>query len=97
VFSKSHAEYSAMGLQEATKTITIGSATAGADGDPVDFITLPGGLKTRFSGLGVYYTDGTVAQKKGVKIDIICRPTINGVQQGKDELLEKAVQVMNER
>jgi carboxyl-terminal processing protease len=97
VFSKSHAEYSAMGLQEATKTITIGSTTAGADGDPVDFITLPGGLKTRFSGLGVYYTDGIVAQRTGVKIDIVCKPTIKGVQQGKDELVEKAVQVINEK
>jgi carboxyl-terminal processing protease len=97
VFSKSHSEYSAMGLQEATKTITIGSTTAGADGNLTDLITLPGGMITRFSSLGVYYTDGTVAQKTGVKIDIICKPTIKGVQQGKDELLEKAVQVINEK
>lgn len=96
VFSKSHAEYSAMGLQEATKTITIGSTTAGADGDPIDLITLPGGLKTRFSGLGVYYTDGSVAQRTGVKIDIVCKPTIKGVQQGKDELVDKAIDVINQ-
>lgn len=96
VYSKSHAEYSAMGLQQATKTITIGSTTAGADGDPVDFFTLPGGLRTRFSGLGVYYTDGTVAQRTGVKIDLICKPTIKGVQAGKDELVEKAISVINQ-
>lgn len=96
VFSKSHSEYSAMGLQEATKTITIGSTTAGADGNLADHIPLPGGIITRFSGLGVYYTDGTVAQKTGVKIDIVCKPTIKGIQQGKDELLEKAMRVINE-
>ncbi|MCS3794784.1 S41 family peptidase [Niastella sp. OAS944] len=95
VFSKSHSEYSAMGLQEAAKTITIGSTTAGADGSLTDFINLPGGILTRFSGLGVYYSDGTVAQKTGVKIDIVCKPTIKGVQGGKDELVEKAVSVIN--
>jgi hypothetical protein len=95
VLSKSHAEFSAMGLQAATKTITIGSTTAGADGDFVEWITLPGGFKTRFSGLGVYYPDGTVAQRKGVKIDIVCKPTIKGLQPGKDELIETAVKVIN--
>lgn len=93
-FSKSHAEFSAMGLQEATQTITIGSTTAGADGDPTDWIVFPGGLKTKFSGLGIYYPDGTCAQRTGVKIDIVCRPTIKGMQAGKDELLEKAVSVI---
>ena len=93
----SHAEFSAMGLQAATKTITIGSTTAGADGDPTNWFSLPGGVTTRFSGLGVYYPDGTVAQKKGVKIDIVCKPTIKGLQQGKDELIEKAIKVINEK
>ena len=97
VFSKSHSEFSAMGLQAATKTITIGSTTAGAEGDIVDWITLPGGFKTRFSGLGVYYPDGTVAQRKGVKIDIICKPTIKGLQLGKDELIETAVKVITQK
>jgi len=94
-FSKSHAEFSAIGLQAATKTITIGSATAGANGDVVERFPLPGRIFTWFSGLGVYYPDGTVAQKNGVKIDIVCKPTIKGVQQGKDELVEKAVSVIN--
>jgi C-terminal processing protease CtpA/Prc len=97
VISKSHSEYSAMGLQAATKTITIGSTTAGADGIITDLFTLPGGLKTRFSGWGIYYPDGTVAQKKGIKIDIICKPTIKGCLLGKDELLEMAVKVIGEK
>ncbi|MBO9202402.1 MULTISPECIES: S41 family peptidase [Niastella] len=94
VFSKSAGEYSAMGLQAATKAITIGNTTAGADGNITDWIALPGGLTTRFSGLGIYYPDGTVAQKKGVKIDIVCKPTINGALQGKDELIETAIKVI---
>jgi carboxyl-terminal processing protease len=93
--SKSHSEMSAIGLQAATKTITIGSTTAGSNGDITEWIEMGGAFKTRFSGLGLYYPDGTVAQKNGVKIDIVCRPTIKGIQAGKDELLEKAVQVIN--
>ena len=95
-YSKSHSEMSAIGLQAATKTITIGSTTAGSNGDITDWIEIGGTFKTRFSGLGLYYPDGTVAQKNGVKIDIICKPTIKGVLQGKDELLEKAVSVINQ-
>lgn len=97
VFCKSHGEFSAMALQAATKTTTIGSTTAGADGVRIDWIPLPGGLKTDFSGWGIYYPDGTVAQKTGVKIDVICRPTIKGILAGKDEQIEKAVQVINEK
>lgn len=94
--SKSHSEMSAIGLQAATKTITIGSTTAGAVGDVTEWFEVGGIFRTKFSALGLYYPDGTVAQKHGVKIDIVCRPTIKGVQQGKDELLEKAIQVINE-
>ena len=94
LIQKSHAEYSAMGLQAATKTITIGSTTAGADGDMTDWITLPGGFRTKFSGLGIYYPDGTVAQKNGVKIDIVCRPSLKGALARKDELIERAIRVI---
>jgi len=94
-YTKSHGEYSAMALQGATKTITIGSTTAGADGDVTDWFALPGRFNTRFSGLGVYYPDGTVAQKKGVRINIVCKPTIKGLQQGRDELIETAIKVIN--
>lgn len=88
--SVSHAEYSAMGLQAATQTITIGNTTAGKDGD-LTYFTLPGGLLTRFTGWGISYPDGTVTQRKGIKIDINVRPTIKGLQEGRDEILEAAL------
>lgn len=89
--SVSHAEYSAMGLQAATNSITIGNTTAGKDGDITYPIWLPGGYFTRFSGIGVYYSDGTITQRKGVKVDIKVRPTIKGLQKGRDEVLELAL------
>ena len=84
-----------MGLQAATKTITIGSTTAGADGNFTDWIPLPGGIRTRFSGLGIYYPDGTLAQRNGVKIDIVCNPTIKGALAKTDELIDTAIRVIN--
>lgn len=95
-YSKSHSEFSAMALQAATKTITIGITTAGADGDFVDWFYLPGAFRTRFSGLGVYYPDGTVAQKNGVKIDVVCNQTLQSALARKDALIEKAIQIIRD-
>ncbi|MEO5948516.1 MAG: S41 family peptidase [Chitinophagaceae bacterium] len=93
--SVSHAEYSAMGLQAAAQTITIGNTTAGKDGDVTYPIWLPGGLFTRFSGLGIYYPNGVVTQRRGIKIDIKVRPTSKGLQEGRDEVIEAALDYIN--
>lgn len=85
----SQAEYTTMAFQSSPNVIVIGSSTAGADGD-VSAITLPGGISTMISGLGVLYPDGTVTQRKGVKIDEEIHPTIAGIKAGRDELLERA-------
>ena len=47
------------------------------------------------SGIGVYYLDGTETQRVGIIPDIALRPTIKGIRQGKDELLEKAQEWIN--
>lgn len=47
------------------------------------------------SGIGVYYPDGTETQRIGIVPDIICKPTIQGIKAGKDELLEKALVLIN--
>ncbi|WP_428025383.1 hypothetical protein, partial [Arcobacter sp.] len=75
--------------------ITIGSQTAGADGDVVTFKYL-GGYKTTFSGIGLLYPDGSETQRKGIKIDIKIKPTINGLRQGRDEVLERAIELASE-
>ena len=90
--TQSAAEYSTMILQAGDNVTTIGSQTAGADGDMtiVEFI----GFKCFMSGLGVYYPDGTETQRNGVKIDIEVKPTIEGIRNGKDEVLEKALELL---
>ncbi|MEJ7559324.1 MAG: S41 family peptidase [Pedobacter sp.] len=94
--SQSQAEYTTMAFQSSANVKVVGSTTAGADGD-VSEITLPGGLVTRISGLGIYYPDGTAAQRAGVKIDYKIYPTIKGIKEGRDELMEKALTVINSK
>ncbi len=88
--SQSNAEYTTMAFQSSPNVKVLGSQTAGADGN-VSQITLPGNIVTCFSGLGVFYPDGMPAQRIGVKIDYPVKPTIKGITDGKDELLEKAI------
>ena len=93
--SLSLSEFTAMAFQTADNVITVGNQTAGADGDVVKFEYL-GGFKTTMSGNGVLYPDGTLSQRDGVKIDVIIKPTLEGLRQGRDEILEKAIEIANE-
>ncbi|NJD23145.1 MAG: peptidase S41 [Melioribacter sp.] len=91
--TQSSAEFYSMALRKAPRATVIGSTTAGADGDIRDII-LPGGIKTRISGFGVYYPDGGETQRIGIVPDVEIKPTIKGLIEGKDELLEKAIQII---
>ena len=90
--SFSRSEYFAMAIQPGDNVITVGNQTAGADGDVVIFEYL-GAYKTAFSGLGILYPDGSETQRKGVRIDVNVTPTIEGLQAGRDEILEKAIEI----
>src|SRR5262249_27334585 len=91
--SQSQAEYTTMALRKAPGPVVIGSTTAGADGNVSQFY-LPGGISTMISGLGVYYPDGTETQRVGIIPDIVIKPTVNGIRQGRDEVLNKAVELI---
>lgn len=94
--TQSQAEYTTMAFRVAPKAKVIGSTTAGADGN-VSEIFLPGGIKTMISGTGIYYPNGKETQRIGIVPDIEVRPTIKGIYEGKDELLEKAIEIINEK
>ena len=89
----SQAEYTAMAFRAGDNTTIIGNQTQGADGN-VSLIQLPGGIKAGISGLGVYYPDGREAQRIGIVPDIEVKPTIQGIREGRDELLEKAIELI---
>jgi len=91
--TQSRAEYTAMAFRAGNNTTIIGSQTAGADGNVSD-IFLPGGLKTWISGIGVYYPDGRETQRIGIVPDIVVKPTVKGIREGRDDLLEKAIEII---
>ncbi len=91
--TQGQAEYAVMALQSAPNVTVIGNTTAGAAGNLSD-IVLPGGIKTMFSGTGALYPDGTETQRKGVKINKVVKPTIKGITENRDELLEEAVKMI---
>jgi C-terminal processing protease CtpA/Prc len=92
--SQSSAEFHAMAYRVNPNATVIGSTTAGADGN-VSQISLPGGISTMISGIGVYYPNGKETQRIGIIPDIELSPTIKGIKKGKDELLDKAIDVIN--
>ena len=91
--SMSHAEYISMAFRAGDNTVIIGSQTAGADGN-VSYILLPDNLKTAMSSVGVYYPDGQETQRTGIVPDLEVKPTIQGIREGRDELLEKAIEII---
>jgi C-terminal processing protease CtpA/Prc len=88
--SLSQSEYTAMAFRSAPNATVVGSTTAGADGN-VSRIPLPGGLESRISGIGVFYPDKKPTQRVGILPDIVARPTIDGIRNGRDEVVEAAL------
>jgi len=91
--TQSLGEFTVMAFKAAGNATVIGSQTAGADGR-IAYIFLPGGLKTSVSGYGVYYPNKTETQRIGIVPDIDVKPTIKGIQEGRDEVLEKAIEII---
>lgn len=93
--TQSYAEYTCMCLQTADGAIIIGSQTSGADGN-VSLFALSTGVKTMITGLGVYYPDGKQTQRIGIVPDIEVKPSIKGIRAGRDEVLEHALEIINQ-
>lgn len=91
--TQSSAEFHTMVYRTHPNATVVGSTTAGADGN-VSFIFLPGGISTQFSGIGIYYPDGTETQRVGIVPDVFIEPTIQGIKEGRDEVLEKAIAII---
>lgn len=93
--SQSQAEFAIMSLRQAPGAVVVGSPSVGADGDAL-YINLPGGCRTRFTTLGVLTPEGDETQRVGLQPDVVCTPTVEGIAAGRDELLEKAVELITQ-
>lgn len=74
----------------------IGSPTAGANGN-INPFNLPGGYYVSWTGMRVMNHDDSQHHVYGVKPTIPLEPTIQGIRDGRDELFEKAMEVINDQ
>ena len=93
--TQSNAEFTTMSFRNSPNSLVIGENTIGADGD-VAYFKLPGGITTVMTGLGVYNPDGSETQRVGLTPDVYIKPTIEGIREGRDELLEKSIDLIKE-
>ncbi|SMP26536.1 C-terminal processing protease CtpA/Prc, contains a PDZ domain [Muriicola jejuensis] len=92
---QSQMEFTAMCLQIGDNVTTIGRQTSGANGNVIRF-KMVGGLQTQMTGIGIFYPNGQEAQRNGVKIDIEVNPSPEAIIDGRDEILERAIEYINE-
>lgn len=89
----SYAE-SIMGIVEAYGMGEIvGATTAGTNGN-VNPFGLPGGFTVSWTGMQVLKHDGSRHHGVGIAPTVAVGPTIEGIVAGRDEVLEKAVEVL---
>ena len=92
----SAAESACLVLAAASDVTFIGSPTAGADGNVTNF-ELPGFIRVIFTGGEVRYPDGRQIQRHGVQPQIMVEPTLKGIREGRDEILDAAVRYLSGR
>ncbi|MGF1587274.1 MAG: S41 family peptidase [Bacteroidales bacterium] len=70
----------------------IGQPSAGTNG-AINLFKLIGGYNIGFTGMKVFKHDGTQHHGIGILPDIYMEKTIKGVKEGRDEFLEKAIEI----
>ncbi|MTI41676.1 S41 family peptidase, partial [Fulvivirga lutimaris] len=85
--TQSQAEFTAMAFSTVKNSLVVGSQTTGADGNANKF-ELPGGFPTMFTGIGIFYPDGTQTQRIGIKLDKEIHQTAEQIRNGEDPLME---------
>ncbi len=73
----------------------VGQPTAGTNGDMNTFM-LPGEIEIKWTGLKVVKLDGSQLFGIGILPDVYIEKTVDGIKNGKDEFLEKAIELVLE-
>ena len=94
-FAISQSEHTCLFFESATDVTFIGSPTNGANGDVTNFV-LPGGIYVNFTGHDVRHADGRQLQRLGIQPHIKAEPTPAGLAAGRDEVLDAAIEHLNE-
>ena len=91
--TKGGGERLVMALRACKQVTIVGNTTAGSP-SLTSTLPLPGGIKLRFSSVGVYWPDGKLAHGEGIRIDNKVSPTLEGLVDRRDEMLEKAAKII---
>ena len=83
-------------FESANKTIFIGSPSAGAISEVSNF-AVPGGIVITLSGRDYRHSNGGQIQRLGIQPAVTVTPTLDGIRQGKDEVLDTAIQYASEQ
>ena len=92
----SYGESMAAYFEALEKATIVGSTTAGTNGNFVN-IQLPGELMVRFTGMKVLKHDGSQLHGIGIIPDVLVERTPEGIAEGRDEVLEKALELAREQ
>jgi hypothetical protein len=87
----SQPEYTIMSLRNGANVTVMGDNSIGADGN-VTVLPLPGGITMWYTGLGIYTPEGGQTQRIGLSPDIYVFRTVEGIREGRDELMEAAIE-----
>lgn len=91
--AQSQSEHTCLVLEALNNTTFVGSPTVGANGN-VTLMMLPGGIYVMFTGMDVRHLDGRQLQRIGIVPHVDVPRTIEAFRQGRDEVLEKALDLL---
>ncbi len=80
-------------LSAAGDVVFVGTPSGGDAGE-VTSTVLPGGIQVMFTGSDIRYPDGRPLHTTGIRSDITVEPTVEGIRQGRDEILDAAVEYL---
>ena len=86
-------EFSLMSLRNGTNVTVIGRNSIGANGE-IRELPLPGGIIMIYTSLGIYTPEGGQTQRIGLPPDIWVYRTVAGIIDGRDEIMEAAIQFL---
>ena len=90
-FSQSGSEWMAWAVGKGEHVVLMGGNTSGAL-DGITNLSIPGYFAYQFTAIGAYTDDGGQIQRTGLTPDIPVSRTIQGIREGRDELMEAAVE-----
>jgi C-terminal processing protease CtpA/Prc len=91
--AQSAAEHNCLTLENLSSINFVGNPTSGANG-VVSHMILPGNITVQFTGMGIEHADGRQLQRRGIQPNVLVYPTIQGIREGKDEILMKGIEVL---